>query len=73
MDNLNKKKIYLTDLEQDLTYFGLVEHINEKRSNIEVALLDVTVYQYSSSNYLYNAPAISLLRPKSVIFIEEAN
>lgn len=72
MDNLNRKKIYLTDLEQDITYFGLVEHIEEKRSSIEVSLVDVTVYQYSSSNYLYETPSISLLRPKSVIFIEEA-
>lgn len=72
MDNLNRRKIYLTDLEQDLTYFGLVENIEEKRSRIEVTLLDVTVYEYSSSNYLYEAPAITLSRPKSVIFIEEA-
>lgn len=64
--------IYLTDLEQDLTYFGLVEHISEKRSDIKVSLVNVTVYEYSSSNYLYEAPAISLLRPKKAIFIEEA-
>ncbi len=72
MGNLNKRRIYLTDLEQDLTYFGLVELIEEKRSSIEVSLVDVTVYEYSSSNYLYEAPAISLSRPKSAVFIEEA-
>jgi hypothetical protein len=35
-------------------------------------MTETAVYEYSSSNYLYQENEISFSRPKSVIHIEEA-
>lgn len=72
MTSLNGKKIFLTDTERDLTYGGIVDYIIEKANNLEISLVDVKVYEYSSSNYLHYLPKLFIVRPKHFIFIEEA-
>jgi hypothetical protein len=66
------QKIYATDTERDLTFFGSVKSMDEHNGIITICLLDVSVYEYSSSNYLYHEAEVSFSRPKSAIFIEEA-
>lgn len=66
------RKIYATDTERNLTFFGSVKSMDEHNGIINICLLDVAVYEYSSSNYLYNQAEVTFSRPKSVMFIEEA-
>ncbi|MFC0514108.1 hypothetical protein ACFFGT_07860 [Mucilaginibacter angelicae] len=66
------KKIYITDLNINLTFLGEVKSFENKNENITVLLSNVTVYEYSSSNYLYSQPEISLSGPASRFHIEDA-
>jgi hypothetical protein len=66
------KKIYITDLNVNLTFWGEVKSFETKDENITVLLINVTVYEYSSSNYLYSQPEISLSGPVSRFHIEDA-
>lgn len=72
MAELSNKKIYLTDLENDLTYWGTVRIMTKTEDKIEVQLQQVKVYQYSSANYLHDLDSIHLSRPKASIFIEDS-
>jgi hypothetical protein len=66
------KRIYITDLNINLTFLGEVKTFENKDENITVLLNNVTVYEYSSSNYLYSQPEISLSGPASQFNIEDA-
>jgi hypothetical protein len=66
------KRIYITDLNVNLTFLGEVKSFETKDENITVLLNNVTVYEYSSSNYLYSQPEISLSGPVSRFHIEDA-
>lgn len=72
MDQAQLTKVYLTDLERNLTFWGIVNTLNEVNNNMEVHLTDVKVYEYESSNYLYSLPAVTFTRPKAVLHIEAA-
>jgi hypothetical protein len=65
------RKIYLTDEERNLTFAGIVESFEELKGKIKVSLLNVQVYEYSSSNPLYDLPRISFSRPKDKLYTEE--
>lgn len=65
------KKIYITDLNINLTFLGEVKFFENKDENIKVLLSNVTVYEYSSSNYLYSQPEIVLSGPASCFYIED--
>jgi hypothetical protein len=66
-----QKKIYLTDMERNLTFAGTVESFEELKGKIKVLLLDVQVYEYSSSNPLYYLPRISISRPMDKLYKED--
>jgi hypothetical protein len=66
------KKIYITDLSVNLTFLGEVKSFETNDESITVLLNNVTVYEYSSSNYLYSQPEISLSGPASRFHIEDA-
>ncbi|QEM10888.1 hypothetical protein [Mucilaginibacter rubeus] len=66
------KNIYITDLNTDLTFLGEVKSFEKKDENVTVLLNNVTVYEYSSSNFLYSQPEISLSGPASRFHIEDA-
>lgn len=66
------KKIYITDLNVNLTFLGEIKSFETQDENITVLLNNVTVYEYSSSNYLYSQPEISLSGPASRFHIEDA-
>ncbi|GAA4914605.1 hypothetical protein GCM10023313_17500 [Mucilaginibacter defluvii] len=72
MDQAQLTKVYLTDLERNLTFFGIVNTLNEVNNNMEVHLTDVKVYEYESSNYLYSLPDVTFTRPKAILHIEAA-
>ena len=64
-------KVYLTDKERNLTFAGTVGSFEELKEKIKVLLLDVQVYEYSSSSPLYHLPRISISRPKGKLHKEE--
>jgi hypothetical protein len=66
------QKIYIADTERNLTFCGTVSFMNEDRGMVSVSLLNVAVYEYSSSNYLYSEAEVSFTRPKGLLLIEEA-
>jgi len=68
---VSKRNVYLTDLERDLTFAGTIESYEEIKGTIKVSLRNVQVFDYSSSTPLYYLPAISLSRPKNLIYIED--
>jgi hypothetical protein len=70
-DVFPQKKIYLTDKEWNLTFAGTVGSFKELKGEIRILLLDVQVYEYSSSNPLYYLPRISISRPKDKLYKEE--
>lgn len=72
MSELVTKRIYITDLNVNLTFLGEVKSFENKDENIAVILNNVTVYEYSSSNFLYSQPEISLAGPATQFHIEEA-
>ena len=68
-----ERKVYLTDLVTDRTFSGLLNFCVElSNGDVHISMADVSVYQYSSCMPLYNLSDLDLLRPKSVIFIEDA-
>jgi hypothetical protein len=66
------KKIYITDLTINLTFWGEVKSFENIDESITVLLNNVTVYEYSSSNYLYALPQVSLSGPSARFHIEDA-
>jgi hypothetical protein len=71
VSELPQRKIYLTDKERNLTFAGTIGSFEELKGKIKVLLLDVQVYEYSSSNPLYYLPRISISRPKDKLYREE--
>ena len=71
MGEFSQKKIYLTDMERNLTFAGTVESFEELKGKIRVSLLDVQVYDYFSSTPLYYLPRISISRPADKLYHEE--
>jgi len=70
---LNSKEvswIYIRDIENGLTYQGLVIAFSEKNSLQELLLRYVTVYRYEDSVELYSVPLILLAKPAGSFIIE---
>ncbi|WP_121809979.1 hypothetical protein [Mucilaginibacter kameinonensis] len=65
-----KKKIYLTDLEQNLTFEGFLKSYKEANDNIIATLYDIEVYDYTSSTPLFSLAETTLTKSKSKIYIE---
>jgi hypothetical protein len=72
MATSQNQKTYVTDIERDLTFVGSVISLTESNGKINITMSEVAVYEYSSSNYLYQEQEVSFSRPKNVIHIEEA-
>jgi hypothetical protein len=70
MTVFSQKKIYLTDLEHNLVYAGILEFYKETSEEITATLADIQVYEYSSSNPLYSLSKATIKRPKCHIHIE---
>jgi hypothetical protein len=66
--------IYLRDIENGLTYMGQVSKYNEEDKIREIVLVNVKVYQYKNSKYLYEMKTIYLTYPiEKQIIIEIPN
>ncbi len=63
-------EIYLRDIENNLTYHGVIAAYSETEDIKEIVLNDVTVYQYTTSEKLYDIERIYISKPKDCLIIE---
>ncbi len=70
---LNAKEVdevYVRDIENNLTYHGLINSYSENDDIKEIVLVDVIVYDYTTSEELYLLDKIYLSRSKENLTIE---
>lgn len=65
--------VYIRDMENKLTYLGLVEIFSETEEIKELVLSDVTVFSYPDSEELYRINKIYLSYSKDKMIIERPN
>ena len=66
-----QKRVSLTELDRDMSYTGSIESIREANGKIEVCLINVEVFEYSSATPLYSVSKIKISRPEEAVFIED--
>ncbi len=64
--------VYIRDIDNSLTYLGLIESFSEAQEHKEIVLGQVTVYNYPDSEKLYEIERIYLVYPKDKLIIEQA-
>lgn len=63
-------EVYIRDINNGLTYHGLINSYSENDEINEIVLVDVIVYDYSTSEELYSLDKIYLSRKKDNLIIE---
>lgn len=66
----NVSEVYVRDIKNNLTYHGMINSFAEKGELIELLLRDVGVYQYETSEFLYEIDKIYLSMSRADIVIE---
>jgi hypothetical protein len=64
------EEVYVRDIQNKLTYHGLVNSFSETDEIKELVLLDVIVYDYETSEKLYSLDKIYLSKSKENLIIE---
>ncbi|UOY06563.1 hypothetical protein L0P88_21900 [Muricauda sp. SCSIO 64092] len=64
------EEIYVRDIENDLTYHGLIDSFSENEEIKELVLRDVVVYRYKNSEQLYEIDKLYLSKSKESLIIE---
>ena len=64
------EEVYVRDIENNLTYHGLINSFSENEEIKELVLFDVVVYDYNTSKELYKLDKIYLSRSKENLIIE---
>ena len=64
------EEIYVRDIENNLTYHGLINSFSENDEIKELVLIDVAVYEYKTSKKLYELDKIYLSKSKENLIIE---
>jgi hypothetical protein len=67
-DNVNE--VYFRDIGNNITYHGMINSYSETNEFKEIVLRDVKVYDYASSELMYELDKIYLSHPKDDIIIE---
>ncbi len=67
-DNVNE--IYFRDISNNITYHGIINSYSETSEFKEIVLRDVKVYDYTTSDLMYELDKVYLSRPKDQIIIE---
>ena len=70
---LNAKEVdevYVRDIENKLTYHGLINSYSENNNIKEIVLIDVVVYDYNTSKKLYELDKIYLSKSNDNLIIE---
>jgi len=66
----NVNEVYIRDINNNITYHGIISSFAENTEFKEIVLQDVKVYDYTSSQFMYELDKIYLSRPKDNIIIE---
>jgi len=62
--------VYVRDIQNNLSYRGLVRSFSETKEIQELVLTDVTVFDYKESDELYRVASIYLTKPIGAFIIE---
>lgn len=66
-----QRRVSVTELDRDMTYTGSIESIREGNGKIDISLVNVEVFEYSSATPLYSVSKMKISRPEEAIFIED--
>lgn len=66
----NVNEIYFRDIQNNITYHGMINSYSETNEFKEIVLRDVKVYDYATSDLMYELDKVYLSRPKDDIIIE---
>lgn len=66
-----QRRVSVTELDRDMSYTGSIESMREAGGKIEISLVNVEVFEYSSAMPLYSVSKIKISRPEKAIFIED--
>jgi hypothetical protein len=66
----NVNEVYVRDIANQLTYFGIIDSFSEKPTFKELVLRAVKIYDYKTSVFLYEVDKIYISRPTDDITIE---
>lgn len=66
----NVNEVYVRDIANNITYHDMVDSYSETNEFKEMVLRDVKVYDYATSNLMYELDKVYLSRPKDDIIIE---
>lgn len=64
------EEVYIRDIENNLTYHGIINSFSENDHIKEIVLIDVVVYEYEFSKELYSLDKIYLSKAKENLIIE---
>lgn len=67
------QEVYIRDIENNLTYQGIIDSYSENENSKEILLSNVTVYKYSTSEKLYDMERVYISKPINSIIIEIPN
>lgn len=70
LGNNEIKEVYVRDMHTNHTYHGMIQSYSETDNIKEMVLTEVKVYNYESSEYLYDSQYIYLSRPKDFLTLE---
>ena len=65
------RRLYISDFKTGYTYFGKVSFFTCENNQLSVALDNVDVYEYTSSNYLHSITHVKLSGPADGFHIED--
>lgn len=66
----NVQQVYIRDIENKITYHGYVDAYAETDNFVEITLYSVKVYEYITSEFMYDVDRIYLSRTKNNLIIE---
>lgn len=64
------KEVYVRDMTTNHTYHGMIQSYSETDNLKELVLTDVKIYNYETSEYLYDSQYIYISRPKDFLTLE---
>lgn len=66
----NVNEVYFRDVPNNITFHGMINSYSETSEFKEIVLRDVKVYDYTTSEFMYELDKVYLSRPKDDIIIE---
>lgn len=66
----NVEEVYIRDIDNNITYHGMIDSFSETETFTEMSLFDVKVYEYKTSNLMYAVDKLYLSKLRGSLIIE---